>query len=123
MILETYTRVFVSPAQLSSIIAFYTTLFKGRTSLQFHDSSTGLDLVAVSSAKLSVLIIAGSVEAIAPFEETRLTIKVDSLADYVSVLKEGNAEQLEEVQRTPVGRKTRFRHGDGTVVEYVEHDR
>jgi hypothetical protein len=30
------------------------------------------------------------------------------------------AEQLEAIQATPVGRKTRFRHPDGLVVEYVD---
>lgn len=30
------------------------------------------------------------------------------------------AELLDPIQRTPVGRKMRYRHPDGRVVEYVE---
>ena len=37
------------------------------------------------------------------------------------LLKQAGAEQLDPVQPTPVGRKTRFRHRDGLVVEYVDH--
>jgi hypothetical protein len=43
------------------------------------------------------------------------------LRKLVKVLKQAGAEQLEPVQPTPVGRKTRFRHKDGLVVEYVDH--
>jgi hypothetical protein len=38
------------------------------------------------------------------------------------VLQKAGAEQLEPVQPTPVGRKTRFRHPDGLIVEYVDND-
>ena len=32
------------------------------------------------------------------------------------------AELLDPIQKTPVGRKMRYRHKDGLVVEYVQHD-
>jgi hypothetical protein len=81
-----------------------------------------LRLAQVSSAKLSVLIIAGPPERRTPFEATRLTIKVKALDDVLAVLRAQGAEQLEAIQKTPVGRKMRFRHADGLVVEYVDHD-
>ena len=56
-----------------------------------------------------------------PFEATRLTVRVDKLENVIAVLLNNAAEQLEPIQTTPVGRKTRFRHTDGTVVEYVDH--
>ena len=37
------------------------------------------------------------------------------------MLERAGAEQLEPIQPTPVGRKTRFRHADGLIVEYVDH--
>jgi uncharacterized glyoxalase superfamily protein PhnB len=121
VILETYTRVFVDTNSIEGAIAFYKALLSGEQSLRFHYPEAGLELAAVSSPRLSVLIVAGPPEKRAPFEATRLTIKVDALEPYVKVLKQGGAEQLEPIQPTPVGRKTRFRHKDGLVVEYVDH--
>lgn len=120
MILECYTRVFVDDGALDATSAFYQKLLAGRETLRFADTATGLELAAVSATKMSVLIIAGSPARRAPFEATKLTIKVDVLDAVVAELRD-TAEQLEPVQSTPVGRKTRFRHPDGLVVEYVDH--
>lgn len=122
MIQETFTRVFVDGDAFDRTIAFYVDLLSGRETLRFAYPEAGLELAAVSSPKLSVLIIAGPSERRAPFEATRLTIQVDRLEPYADLLIEAGGEQLEPVQKTPVGRKTRFRHADGTVVEYVDHD-
>jgi hypothetical protein len=46
----------------------------------------------------------------------------DRLEPYVAKLNKAGLEQLEPVERTPVGRDTRFRDLDGLIVEYVEHD-
>jgi hypothetical protein len=121
VILETYTRVFVDADSIEGAIAFYKALLSGEESLRFRYPEAGLELAAVSSPRLSVLIIAGQPEKRAPFEATRLTVKVGALEPFVEVLKQAGAEQLEPVQPTPVGRKTRFRHKDGLVVEYVDH--
>lgn len=121
MILETYVRVFVDPGVLDRTIDFYRSLLSGVVSLRFAYPQQELELAAVSSEKLSVLIIAGTAEKRVPFEATRLTIKVDNLETMIAALLNGSAEQLEPIQTTPVGRKTRFRHADGTVVEYVDH--
>jgi hypothetical protein len=121
VILETYTRVFVDAEALERSVSFYKSLLSGEQSLRFVYPEAGLELAAVSSPRLSVLIIAGSAEKRAPFEATRLTVKVDRLEPLLDVLKRAGAEQLEPIQATPVGRKTRFRHFDGLVVEYVDH--
>lgn len=122
MILETYTRVFVEADALDRHVDFYKALLSGEESLRFAYPEKGLALAAVSSPRLSVLIIAGPPEQRAPFEATRLTVKVDRLEPFLETLRQANAEQLEPVQATPVGRKTRFRHPDGLVVEYVDHE-
>jgi hypothetical protein len=46
----------------------------------------------------------------------------DRLEPYVTKLNKAGLEQLQPVERTLVGRNTRFRHLDGLIVEYVEHD-
>lgn len=119
MILETYLRVFVDPSALENTIAFYRILLSGEVSLRFADPGNELELVAISSPKLSVLIIAGCPDKRAPFELTRLTIKVDRLESAIEILT--SAVQLEQIQHTPVGRKMRFQHADGMIVEYVDH--
>jgi hypothetical protein len=51
-----------------------------------------------------------------------LTIKVSDLAQYAELLRGAGAVELDPIQPTPVGRKMRYRHVDGLIVEYVEHD-
>ena len=46
----------------------------------------------------------------------------DRLEPYVAKLNKAALEQLQPVERTPVGLDTRFRDLDGLIVEYVEHD-
>ncbi|MCX8278908.1 hypothetical protein OSJ77_01735 [Phyllobacterium sp. 0TCS1.6C] len=122
MILESYVRVFVDPDAIDRTIDFYRSLLSGEVSLRFTDPGTELELAAVTSKTLSVLIVAGLPDRRAPFEATRLTIKVDRLETAIAILLNNGGQQLEPVQKTPVGRKTRFKHADGTIVEYVDHD-
>jgi uncharacterized glyoxalase superfamily protein PhnB len=121
MILEVFTRVFVDADALDTTCAFYQDLLGGEQSLRFVYTEMGLELAQISSPRLSVLIIAGPPEKRRPFEATRLTIKVDALEAALDVLAKTGATQLEPIQKTPVGRKTRFRHADGLIVEYVDH--
>jgi uncharacterized glyoxalase superfamily protein PhnB len=119
MILEVFTRVFVDADALDTTCAFYQDLLGGEQTLRFVYPEMGLELAQISSPRLSVLIIAA--EKRRPFEATRLTIKVDALEAALDVLAKTGATQLEPIQKTPVGRKTRFRHADGLIVEYVDH--
>jgi len=121
MICEVYTRIFVADEALDRTVDFYSTILRGTVSLRFSDPNTGLTLAAVSSPKLSVLIIAGPPEARRPYEATALTVKVENLDENLPVVTNAGAVQLEPIQPTPVGRKTRFRHPDGLIVEYVDH--
>jgi uncharacterized glyoxalase superfamily protein PhnB len=106
---------------LEPTCAFYRTLLGGEETMRFAYPEKGLELAAISSPKLSVLVIAGPPEKRRPFEATRLTIKVETLEVVLAVLEKAGAEQLEPIQKTPVGRKTRFRHADGLIAEYVDH--
>jgi uncharacterized glyoxalase superfamily protein PhnB len=119
MILEVFTRVFVDADALDTTCAFYQDLLGGEQTLRFVYPEMGLELAQISSPRLSVLIIAA--EKRRPFEATRLTINVDALEAALDVLAKTGATQLEPIQKTPVGRKTRFRHADGLIVEYVDH--
>ena len=114
--------MFVDAEDFLRTIAFYTDLLSGQQTMRFAYPETGLELAAISSPSLSILIIADPAEKRVPFEATRLTIKVKAIQSIMAVLKNFGAEQLEPIQATPVGRKTRFRHPDGLVVEYVDHN-
>ena len=59
MILETYTRVFVDAEDFLRTIAFYIDLLSGQQTMRFAYPETGLELAAISSPSLSILIIAG----------------------------------------------------------------
>jgi hypothetical protein len=80
-----------------------------------------LQLADVHSSRASFLIIAGTPEARHSFEATSLTLKVDDLQAAIRELDELGAEHMEPVQSMPSGIKTRYRHPDGLIVEYVEH--
>jgi hypothetical protein len=67
VVLETYTRVFVDSDSIEATIAFYKALLSGEETLRFRYPETGLELAAVSSPRLSVLIIAGPSEKRAAF--------------------------------------------------------
>ncbi len=121
MVLETFIRTFVDPEALDSSVAFYKALLGGEESLRFDYPETGLKLASVSSPHLSVLVIAGEPDKRKRFEATRLTIKVARLEDHIAFLQSHGAEMLEPIQKTPVGRKMRYRHADGLIVEYVDH--
>jgi hypothetical protein len=122
LITEVFTRVFVDADLLDKTISFYEELLDGHVTLRFAYPEVGLELAAVSSPHLSVLIISGQSDRRAPFEATRLTIQVDRLEPYVAKLRGVGLEQLQPIQKTPVGHNTRFRHIDGLIVEYVDHD-
>jgi hypothetical protein len=122
LIIETFARTFIDADLLEKTILFYKELLNRKLTLRFAYPEVGLELAAVSSPYLSVLIICGPPNQRAPFEATWLTIQVDRLEPYVAKLSEAGLEQLQSVQKTPVGRNTRFRHLDGLIVEYVEHD-
>jgi catechol 2,3-dioxygenase-like lactoylglutathione lyase family enzyme len=121
-VLEAHIRVFVEDEALDQTSAFYQRLLGGEETMRFAYPELGLELAAVSSPAQSVLIIAGPADKRRPFEATRLTVKVAALELAIAELCAAGAEQLEPIQKTPVGRKTRFRHPDGLITEYVDHE-
>jgi hypothetical protein len=122
MILETYLRCFVDAGALDRTVTFYKALLGGEETLRFAYPETGLELAAVSSPRLSVLVIAGEPARRKPFEATVVTIKVSSLAHYAELLRASGAVELDPIQATPVGQKMRYRHPDGLIVEHVKHN-
>ena len=120
-ILEGYTRVFVEEHEVERTSSFYQDLLDGTETQRFSYPEKHLTIATVRSPQLSILIVGGSEEHRAPFAATRLTVSVASLDLSIRLLLRLGATQLEVIQVTPKGRKTRVLHPDGMVVEYVEN--
>jgi hypothetical protein len=91
MILETFARVFVEADALDPTCTFYSDLLGGEETMRFAYPEKGLELAAISSPRLSILVIAGPPEKRRPFEATRLTIKVETLEPVIAALKKAGA--------------------------------
>ena len=116
---EVLTRIYLSSEAFESAITFYERLSGARCSLRFHYDAVRLVLAQVGC----FLLIGGSLEDLAPFQETRLTIVIDDLDAFRYFLEGERAEVLSPPKVVPTGRNMRVRHADGLVVEYVEHTR
>jgi predicted enzyme related to lactoylglutathione lyase len=115
-ILKVLTRVYLNPIDLDDAIAFYENLFTESCWLWFQYSEAGLELAGVGS----ILLIAGSAEALSPFESTKATFLVDSLNDFREALTQQGAVILAEPDKVPTGSNMRAIHPDGTIIEYIE---
>jgi predicted enzyme related to lactoylglutathione lyase len=115
-IIKVLTRVYISSTDLDDAIAFYENLFKEECWLWFQYSEIGLELAGVGS----ILLIAGSDEALTPFKSTQATFLVDSLNDFREELTQQGAVILAEPNTAPTGANMRAIHPDGTIIEYIE---
>ena len=110
-------RIYLPLDQLEESITFYEQLFAERSRLHFKYPETGLELAQIGS----VLLIAGSDAALAPFKATQATFLVDSLSEYKEALLKSGASILREPKQVPTGMNMLAKHRDGTIVEYVQH--
>ncbi len=115
-ILKTFTRIYLEPANLNRAIAFYENLFNEKCNLRFMYSEARLELAGVGS----ILLIAGSEEALQQFKNTKATFIVDSLNDFKEELIKHGAVILQEPRKVPTGVNMRIKHPDGAIIEYVE---
>lgn len=115
-ILQILNRFYVNDADTA--IAFYENLFDKKCSHRFIYKEINLELAIIGT----VLIIAGSDEALHPFRTTQATFLVDSIRSYRDFLLKNGATIIRDLQKVPTGTNMTFRHFDGTVIEYVEHD-
>lgn len=116
-VLEVLIRIYLNPADMDKTIGFYENVFGEKCQLRFKYSDAGLEVAMVGS----VLLIAGSDEALKPFRNTHATFLVDSLNDFKDKLVQYGAVILEEPKKVPTGANMRAKHPDGTIIEYVEH--
>ncbi|WP_432748201.1 VOC family protein [Pectinatus frisingensis] len=110
-----FTRIYVN--DIKSSISFYENLLGIKASLRFTYKEKNLELASVNS----ILIIAGEDKDLLPFRDTRLTILVDSVADFKDELLKNGSIVIRDIKKVPTGKNLTVKHPDGTVAEYVEH--
>lgn len=115
-VIDTLTRVFVHDIDVA--VHFYEEVLGKSCGMRFSYAEAGLKLAQVGS----ILIIAGSDEALAPLLETRMTFLVDSVEEWRSELLGKGAHMVRDAGHVPTGYNMTLRHPDGMVVEYVQHD-
>jgi predicted enzyme related to lactoylglutathione lyase len=118
-VFKVLTRIFLHPSKMEKTIKFYEDIFNESCSMRFDYKAMKLELAMVSS----VLLLAGKSENLRKFEDTRLTFLVDSLDDYFNHFMKKGIDILEEPKEVPTGKNMRVKHPDGTIVEYVEHNK
>ncbi len=119
---EVFFRVFVSPGEFKATIASYVAATHGRCSMYFPFPERKLDLAAVSSPKVSFLIIAGEPAALERFRQTPVTFHVYILDEALNAARSAGATIIQDRTDVPTGVQARVRLPDGLVVEYVEHN-
>lgn len=115
-ILQVITRLYLSREQLEASIAFYESLFGERSRLRESYPEAGIEAVQVGS----LLLLAGSEQALEPFRATQANFLVDSLVEWKGFLEKSGATFLEEPKQAPTGMEMRVKHPDGTQIKYIQ---
>ena len=110
-------RIFVDSRELENSIHFYEKLFGEKCELKFKYPEKELELAMVGS----ILLISGSEDRLKPFTETKITLLVDSIDEFLEFLTTHDSTILEYPKSVPTGKNMRVKHPDGLIAEYVEH--
>lgn len=102
---------------IEQAIEFYEKVLNEKCNLRFRYSQVNLDLAQIGS----ILILAGSDEALKPFRDTQATFLVDSIIEFKDFLLNNGATIIRDIKEVPTGLNMTVKHLDSTIVEYVEH--
>ena len=116
-ILQVLTRVYVSREQLETSVAFYEALFGERCGVRESYPEVGIEAAQVGS----ILLIAGSDQALGPLKATQANFLVDSLNEWQDFLEKNGATLLDGPKQAPTGMEMRVKHPDGTWIKYVQY--
>ena len=111
-VLSISTRLYVS--DMDQALSFYEGIIHAKPTHRFRYAD--IELAAIGS----LLILAGSLEALAPFRQTTATFIVDSITEFKDHLIEQGSSIIRDIQNVPTGKNMTVRHPDETVIEYVE---
>jgi predicted enzyme related to lactoylglutathione lyase len=116
-ILQQAFRVYCTPEDLDSAIAFYEEAQRTQCERRVEIRETG-----VTAAKVGgFLILSASEDQLAPMRQVHAIFYVDSLDEFVVWLDKAGATRLNGPRVVTGGRNATIRHRhDGLVVEYFE---
>lgn len=116
-ILQILTRIYLSREQLETSVSFYEDLLGEKSGVRESYPEAGIEAVQVGS----LLLIAGSDEALGSLKATQANFLVDSLAEWKDFLVKSGAILIDEPKQAPTGMEMRVRHPDGTLIKYVQY--
>lgn len=111
------TRIFIDATALEGSIDFYEQLFGEKCELRFTYPEHELELAMIGS----ILLVAGSPDHLQAFTDTKVTLLVDSIEEFLGYLTLNGSTILEYPKSVPTGKNMRVKHPDGLIAEYVEH--
>lgn len=112
-VIRTLNRINVN--NLDTVLPFYEELLNLKTEMRFKFSA--LELASIGN----FLFIAGKEEDLQPFINTKVTLLVDSIADFKTYLERNGAQIVRGPMEVPTGKNMTVKHPDGSLIEYVEH--
>lgn len=116
-ILQTLTRIYIQSEQLAPSITFYEALFGEQCSVRESYPEVGIEAAQVGS----ILLIAGTGEALGALKSTQANFLVDSLSEWQDFLLKNGATLLDGPKQAPTGMEMRVKHPDGTHIKYVQY--
>ena len=116
-ILQVITRLYVSREQLETSVTFYESVFGEKSSMRVTYPEAGIEAVQVGS----LLLFAGSDQALEPFKTTQANFLVDSLSEWKDFLEKNGATLIEGPKQAPTGPEMRVKHPDGSLIKYVQY--
>ena len=102
---------------LDSALMYYEQLLNQKATNRFSYKEKNLDIAVINT----LIIIAGTDEALKAVNSISLSILVDDIKEYRQWLIENGATIVEDITRVPTGFNMIVRQPDNLVIEIVEH--
>lgn len=118
-IIDTLVRIYVPFETIDNEISFYEELTGEKAMGRFKYEEMKLEIVRVGG----FLIIAGNEDALERFRTTSATIRVDDLRKFREFIISNGGKVLEDIKKVPTGENMTAQHKDGTIIEYVQHNK
>jgi hypothetical protein len=116
-ILQILTRIYLDREQLAASVTFYESLLGEQSGVRESYPEAGIEAVQVGS----LLLIAGTDQALGSLKATQANFLVDSLSEWQDFLLANGATLLDGPKQAPTGMEMRVKHPDGTQIKYVQY--
>lgn len=118
---DVLVRIYAPLEYIEDEIYFYEKLTgeKANNRFLYKEKNFKLEIVRVGG----FLIIAGSEDDLKEFRTTSATIKVDSLEKTREFVLSNGGKVIKDIKDVPTGQNMTLEHKDGTMIEYVHHNK